>query len=343
MFDLNLNLTSVKNYVLVGVAPETGPAVPRLPRSLSPSFSTLLKRTLRKNNGAGMPSVYAVLERELGKWPVDEGFQLHFDRFIDKLAEVGRAQNTIANYQSVVQKILNDAKDKRMISTIPIASFDIRREYRDRVWTPEERERLYRTLKAYRSHLFWSVYFSEKNPIRGRSDLWHLTRDDLVLKGMFAPYVRFRPQKTSKVKPRDTYLPEIDDALLNYWDWLKVMFPDCPYLFPRVFIRFKKYCWAPMGEPDKHWSYICGKAKVADFHFHDLKHVAISWMVHARNEDGSTRYTLQDLKDLGIQYSDEAIAVYLNLDAECVLSRLRGPKVDETGEKAGTFGVVKYA
>jgi integrase len=300
------------------------------------TFSTLLKRTLRENDGAGMRHTYNVIDREIGSFRVDSQFQRHFDSMVDRLNDRELSTNTIANYQAIVKRILNFGYKMRMIEEIPIRSFDIHREFRDRVWTEDERSSIYKTMNEIGSHLFWSVYFSERNPIRSRSDLWQLKNDDLVLKGLYAPYIRFRPKKTGSRKQRDTYLPEIDDNMLEYFEQKKSRLPDCDFLFPRVWKTKAGFKWAPMGNPRRHWEYVCTKSGVEDLHFHDLKHVAISWMLHARNTDGSARYTRQDLKDLGIQYSDAAIDCYLNLDAESVLSR-------RNSEKSSNVPEVKYA
>ena len=56
------------------------------------------------------------------------------------------------------------------------------------------------------------------------------------------------------------------------------------------------------------------EARIDDFHWHDLKHCAITWML----DNG---YTERDLRNLGIQYSPAMINRYYHTDAAKVLSK----------------------
>jgi hypothetical protein len=88
--------------------------------------------------------------------------------------------------------------------------------------------------------------------------------------------------------------------------------------------------WAPLGDPDKAFTSIVRRAKVQDFHMHDLKHVALS---HMLKDEGWSR---DELKELGIQYSDKAIDVYLHLEALDALgkvARMGQEKKEEPEEK----------
>jgi len=278
---------------------------------ISIAFHSCIALTLQENNGAGMSSVYKIIDKELGKYPVNKRFVIHYNDFILKLKNSGKSVNTISNYKSCIRTALNKAYNQGRIESIPIKDFEIEREFRDRVWTPKEKERIYNAMHHLESHLYWSVWFAERRPIRGRSDLWRLTDDNLVLVGKGAPYIRFRAQKTSKKVPRDTFLPlEGMEPLIKYFRQGRPK--GCRLLFPRI----EGDNWYPMGNPKRHWNTICDKAKVPDFHFHDLKHVAITHML-------DSAYAIQDLKNLGIQFSDDMInKVYYNYNADKVLMRV---------------------
>jgi hypothetical protein len=294
--------------------------------SLTDATYKELSQHYREQKGTGgMKSVFDRLETALGKYSVDRKFARRYDEFIIALKSSGRAVNTVSNYSSVVQRVLNFAFEHLMIDVMPIRSFEIVRTFRDRVWRGDERIRFWNTANQFDSHLTWATRFSERRPIR-EDDLAHLTDVNLVLVGPNAPYIRFRPKKTSRRKPRDTYLPLLDKRTgkpfdQELFDYLVNGRPSgCPYLFPRIGTerngrtsKLKPGRWKFLGDPDRHWKYLLAKAGISDFHFHDLKHVAITNMIKVEG------WTRDELKDLGIQYSDRAIDVYLNLDAEDAL------------------------
>lgn len=319
------NSDNVPTHLQRTVAVQEADRTERELRSRSLKFRDLIALTLRENNGAGMIHLYKRIEKDLGHELVDsDGYfaDLVEDYLADKEDE-GLATNTLANYASVIMRVLNRAKRKRQYQHIVLPELHYSRIFRNRVRTQDEIDRMDKVMDQIHSHLKPSIHFAERNPIRGRSDLWNLTRDNLILSSQFPPHIEFTAQKTSKKKPRATYLVELDDFDLQYFDWVKTTFPDCPFLFPGFEQnRFKGWRWWKMGNPRRHFSYICDKANVADFHFHDLKHEAITYMLHVRDSEGKLKYSVQDLKDLGIQFSDKAISVYLNLDAEYVLDRL---------------------
>jgi len=58
------------------------------------------------------------------------------------------------------------------------------------------------------------------------------------------------------------------------------------------------------------------EARINDFHWHDLKHCAITYMVDAG-------YTILDLKNLGIQFSEEMVERYYNFSAKKVIGKYR--------------------
>lgn len=272
-----------------------------------PTFSECVKHTTKDNGGAGMSSVYAIIDRELGKYRVDRNFVFRYQALIEDLKAGGKAVNTIANYKSCIQHVLKKAWTSHILNEIPIRDFGIKREFRSRIWTSEERTRIYAKLDPDKN-LYWMVYFAERNPIR-KMDIVNLTRDNLVLVGPHAPYIRFQPKKTARRAPKPCILVDLDEAILARFNDLLRRFPDCPYLFPEIFHNKKTGDrWGYQGNPKKGFEHACENAKVYDFHFHDLKHVAITGLLKA----GVSR---DDLKKRGIQLSDRSIDVYDETDA----------------------------
>lgn len=192
-----------------------------------------------------------------------------------------------------------------LIERNPLTGFEKLPETpRDRILTPDEEARLLATLERNKSYLLTAVKFSLKNPIR-KSDLISLTRENL---NRFRPWIHFFASKTRTRKNRETVLPFMDDNLLTYFDGLPA---DCPYLFPRG-IQSGEYL--PLGDFKKHWHTMLEESRIDDFHWHDLKHCAITWML----DNG---YSERDLRNLGIQYSPAMINRYYHTDAAKVLSK----------------------
>lgn len=294
-------------------------------RNRSLKFRDLIDLSLKENNGAGKLDLYNRIKKDLGELIVDaEGtFADAVEDYMQGKEDTGLAENTLANYAGVIMRVLRRAKKKRAYRFIELPDLEYDRKFRDRVRTPEEITAMDSFMDSIHSHLKPSIKLAEHNPIRGRSDLWVLERKNLVISSQYPAYIEFVATKTRNKKPQKTYLVELSDYDLEYFDWVMHTFPDCPFLYPGFYQdRFGKWTWWKMGNPRRHFDYICKHAGVEDFHFHDLKHEAISYMLHVRDSQGNHKYTVQDLKDLGIQYSDKAIKIYLNLSAKSVLERL---------------------
>jgi Phage integrase family. len=100
---------------------------------------------------------------------------------------------------------------------------------------------------------------------------------------------------------------------------------DCPYLFPHLtgdiesihdFAGMKRSKWSIMGNPRKHFSWLLKRAGIEDFHFHDLKRMATTFMI----ENG---YSADDLLDLGMYATRDMIdRCYKKRDALQVLRRI---------------------
>lgn len=288
-----------------------------------PTLGECIDTVILENGGAGMLCTYNKINRDIGEKIINKQFIADYYAYMQKLKAEGKSTNTISNYKGCIRRSLNFALERGKIDSVPIKSWDIEHEYRDKVWTPDERKKIFDKMVELNSHLFWPVYFAERNPIR-KADLFNLKEENLVLVGRGAPYIRYRPSKTKKKKQRDAYLVEIDEKLLNYF--MSIRPKGTPYLFPytdRFTGEVKK-----MGNPKRHWNTICREAGVEDMHIHDLKHCAVTYMLNIRLESGINKFTKQDLKDLGIQYSDKAIEVYYNSSSEAVLDRISGESED---------------
>lgn len=271
--------------------------------------------------------------QSLGKHKVDRRFsQVFYDHILR--VSIGRKPNTVNNYRISVRSVINFAFKSGFINEQPVRSFGIEKmEERDRIWTDDERLRIYNTMQAVESHLYWSVRVAEKNPIRGVSDLWNLNTDQLILFGEMAPCIRFFPRKTGKKKDVPTYLIELDQDVIEHLNWQKGIIPDCPYLFPRMWYSEcdKRWKWKKMGSPKRHWNYLMNGspttdfkgAQVRDFHFHDLRHVATTYMLEKRDANGQRIYDEDDMEDLGLFYSKRACEIYRNRKAERVAQRVR--------------------
>jgi integrase len=269
----------------------------------STTFSKCVKHTVNENGGAGMSSVYDIIERKLGPCRVDRNFVFRYQVFIDDLRAAGRGINTIANYKSCIRHVLKKAWTDHLINEIPIRDYGITRRFRSRIWSNDERTRIFNQLDED-DNLFWMIHFAERNPIR-KMDLVNLVRENLVLVGEYATYIRFQPKKTAARSPKPCILVDLDAAILARFADLLKRFPECPYLFPAICKnkRADTERWEYQGNPKKRFARVCDDAEVQDFHFHDLKHVAITRMLKA----GITRDTL---KKRGIQMSDRSIDVY---------------------------------
>jgi integrase len=289
-------------------------------KSQAALFEEAVDVVTRQNGGAGMPWIYARIKKDLAG-PMDMSFVSRYNRYLDDLQNEGKASNTVANHKSAIQRVLNAAWKRRMIDDIPVRDFDIKRNFRDRVLSVFERQRLENVMEWWVSHLYWSIRLAERRPIRGLSDIWELTRDDLVLFGEGAPYISFRAQKTGL--PTIVPLTDIPEVL----EYIKHALPDdCPYLFPHLtgdiksifdFDGMRRAKWEPMGDPRTHFETLKELAKIKDFHFHDFKRIATTWMLE-------NSYTAEDLLDLRFYATREMIdRCYKKRDGMAVLRRIR--------------------
>lgn len=290
------------------------------------TYKHISERYRKERGDGGDPWRFRALEDALGTRPVDRRFAFHYQRYIESLSHL--SGNTAANHKSIVQRVLTYAYRQGWIEEVPIRDWDIHRTFRDRVWTEDERTRIYNALEELESPLAWLIRFMSARPIRWQSDARNLTTENLVVLGPDAqrmgPHIRFVAHKTGKRKPRPTYLPLFDRRTREPFDPELYAYlcgrPAGELLFPNRHGRAWNNLNHPGGKKRKvgEWRAVLDKAEVADFHLHDLKHVALTRML--RDE----RYSTWDLKDLGIQYSQKAIEVYYNSNAEAALQKAYG-------------------
>lgn len=289
------------------------------------TFGGIIDFYTERKGYASMETLFKKLKRDLGSIHVTE-ISEKFDQYILILkkepSRTGKQRTpaTINRYIACAKTACQFAckrsyKKATGLEENPLEDFEYSTEEgRDRVLSEEEKQRIFTTMINLDSYLYWAFYFSLKNPIR-QDDLRNLTRDNL---DEFKPWVHHYPSKTRKRKPREAVLPFLDEQLIQYFKNLPA---DCKYLFP----KFKKDgTWCKLGDFRTHWGTILKHAKVQDFHWHDLKHCAITWML----DNG---YTERDLKNLGIQYDSKMIDRYYNRDASKVLKKWKENSVSDEG------------
>jgi integrase len=296
------------------------------------TFGALIEFYRQRRQPRSMETVYGVLKRDLGAVALEE-LPERFDQFLQILRSTcsestgrPRTESTMNRYIAAAKIVLNFAAKLGKVTGLqdnPLRGFSCTRELgRDRVWSAEERRRIFAALADLKSYLYWPVYFCQWNPIR-RGDLFRLTRDNLDREGK---RIHFYPSKTRHRVNRETFLPFIDKALWDYFDSLPA---DCPFLFPRLLRRRGKVVgWHQVTDPDTHWHTVLRQTEVrdpvdetkvavpavADFHWHDLKHCAVTWML-------DSGYTEVDIKALGIQYDHEMVMRYAHREVGAVQAR----------------------
>lgn len=292
----------------------------------SATYKALSLRYRQDRGDCGEGSRFGALETAFGTRRIDHRFPYHYSRFLGTLA--GLSVNTVSHYKSVVQRVLSYGYRQGLVDEVPIRDWGIRLVFRKRVWSEDERTRIYNALTAKADWLVWLVRFLAARPCRWQSDARHLTTENLVVMGPDAkrlgPHIRYQPRKTAKRKPRLTYLPLFDRRTGEPFD--TELFD---YLCHRNGLLFSMPSGALLQNLNtRAWADVLTEAKVQDFHLHDLKHVAITRML--RDEEWSRR----ELRELGIQYSDRALDVYYHEDAEAVLATALCRRNVEVGREA---------
>lgn len=266
---------------------------------------------------------------ELAGKSLPEDFIDSYNETIKKLRETPikgmkrnryRSETTINRYKSVFRMIFQHAVKVRALPPDHIAAdydFDFAyEEGRDRVWTEDEKERIFQAMEELDSWLKYAVYFASVNPIRA-SDLFGNAKEGNpgLRRRDYDPlknWVAFLASKTGKSrrakadKRRPTFLKQIDDKLRDYFSSIP---KTCDHLFPKMQNGFCMPIDKLFQGYRNEWERICKKAKVHGLRFHDLKHCAITYLL----DHG---YTERDLKQCGIQYSTAMINRYYHFNAD---------------------------
>ena len=224
--------------------------------------------------------------------------------------------STRNHYLAIAKMAYGFAVKRGKLKENPLKEYDKEKETpRDRVWSENEKETIFKVLSERKSHLYWPVYFSAMNPIR-KGDLVALKRENFFF-NRFNPsksYIHFMPKKTGRYKPIESHLICIDKKLLDYFQGLPA---NCELLFPRFDADGH---WHSLGCFKREWQAVLKEAGIKEkiepdgkvipkLTWHDLKHCSITWML----DNG---FSELDLKNLGIQYSADMIARYYHKDAE---------------------------
>jgi integrase len=293
------------------------------PESSLTDFKNVALRRIELEGDTNMRGYFdRLIERVGNKRPCEwrssyQHTMQYLERTPNELTKKPRSESTLNRYRSVFRMVFNFAVDEGIIAKSPITIKLDPEEGRDRVWTAQERDKIFEALHTRNSWLRMAVYFSAFNPIRA-GDLFGCEKDSNnafnpgLRKGDFKPlknWVEFYAHKTKKDKLRPTHLKQIDAEIREYFNSLP---GDCPFLFPRI---FKNGSWKQVvarrgyREYDAEWDAVLTLAEVENFHWHDLKHCAITYLL----DNG---YTELALKNCGIQYSSQMIKRYYNFDAD---------------------------
>jgi len=283
--------------------------------------------TYLEERGAGgfNAACYERARTELGNLYLDRpAFAAAYSRYSAMLAAEGRAQNTVKNYLVVVRTVCNFAYKTGRCGPLSVREWGIEfGDSRDRILTAGEELALINTLRQLGSPILQHILFSLRNPIR-KHDLFGLRRDDLkreLVDGNIIHVVRFQAAKTRR-RIRATTLVNVDTDLLRYAAGLPA---DCPWLFPIVgssgngaLTRLQPGSWKRVIDSDRHFNSILASAGIIDFHWHDLKHCAETYMLRQG-------FSYDQMRKLGIQMSPKTQLIYDNRSAveiaESVLSR----------------------
>ena len=285
------------------------------------TFHDLFEFYKKNNESVGLMRYMNAIDRNLGRIPKDQ-FEEPFVNYLAILKtepskRTGKllAHKTINNYIDAAAMVFGFACSTPVnrkitgVLTNPLAKYPrLDTEHRKRIFVDDEEKRLFDALITLKSPLYWAARFSRKNPIR-EADLCKLQRANFDREKRWVHYI---PHKTRrKKKNKEAFLTLIDDDTIAYWDSLP---PDCPWLFPWI---NDDGTWRQMDN-DKDfndpWHEVLDLPKISDFHWHDLKHCAITWML-------THGFTRDDLKKLGIQFTDECIEIYDQSGPEDVQSR----------------------
>lgn len=279
-------------------------------------FKDCVSTYLRERGTGGQNDVcYNRATESLGNlFPDRHNFSTAYNRYAAMLDSKGLSKNTVKNHLIVVRTVCNYAYKTGRCGPLAVRTWGIEfGESRERILSAGEELSLLNALRLHNSPILPHILFALRNPIRKR-DLFNLRRGDLkaeVVNSRRVWLVRFQAQKTRK-KVRATTLVNVDEEFVRYESGLPA---GCPWLFPIVgtddngtYSRLQPGAWKKVIDSDRHFNYILDKAGITDFHFHDLKHCAETYMLRQG-------FSYDQLRKLGIQMSPKTQAIYDNRSA----------------------------
>lgn len=256
---------------------------------------------------------YTYASAELGRlYPDRPNFAVSYAQYCAKL-ESKYSVNTVNNYKTVVRSVCNYNYKTGRIKQPTVRDYNLKQgNQRERILSDTEILSIENKLREWDSHLLQPILFALKNPIR-KSDLFNLKRSDLkmeIVDGERVWVVQFLAKKTRRTaKGIITTLPNIDTDFLNYTASLP---GDCQWLFPMIgtakngeHTKLKPNTWRKIQDADRHWNSLLAACNIPDFHFHDLKHCAETYMLRQG-------YNYDEMRKLGIQMSPKTQKIYDN-------------------------------
>jgi hypothetical protein len=282
-----------------------------------------------KGDGGFSTKCYDRAVDALGRlYPDKLNFSGAYAEYTAKLGAMGLAVNTVNNHKIIVRTVCNFGFETGKCGKASVRNWLIEQgNERNRILSTSEELAFMNTLAAVavpgrppmRSHIFEAVKFALRNPIR-KCDLFNLTRKNLKMEshnGKVIWVVQFQAPKTRR-NIKITTLPNVGMDLVSYVQGLPA---DCPWMFPMLehdgegIGGLKKGTWKKIIDADRHFNYVLEKAGIDDFHFHDLKHCAITYML-------KQGYTYDALGKLGIERSEKTQALYDNRSQVEIVAKL---------------------
>lgn len=257
-----------------------------------------------------------VLKRDLGhvnKKHVYDRFRQYY-KILKKeiLPTTGkpRENKTLNHYVNTISRVFSycSARENRPDTGVyenPFSDFTRRpTKPRKRVFRGQERSRLLEVMRKNESKLLYALLFCVANPVR-QGDLMKLERSNIIYRRS-KMIIKFFPDKTEKSVGLPCFTMWIPEEVKDYWNTLP---EDCPWLFP-IKNRDGSYRQMTKSIFNEHWRNQLKEAKIKDFHWHDLKHVAITYL----RDD--VKLSKDEIKTLGLQFSDKMIDLYYDNDPD---------------------------
>lgn len=242
------------------------------------TFGDLLSAYL-ENRGpihSGQRATYTTLQRDLGPVSLAD-LEDTLGRYLPLLRKTrsqttgqALANGTINRLRTMTAAALNLAQARGVIKKNPLTKAlwpKLEETPRDRFLDAQECDRLFATLAREAPHLLAMVQFAMLVPCR-KSELVRMGRHDLDL---FNNAIRVHNGTT---KSGQGVWKPIPPPLVAYFRSIP---PECPFLF----FKMVKGQFRALGDFKKSWTRCLRLAGIADFHFHDSRHISATNMVNS--------------------------------------------------------------